>query len=340
MGSWSIIGEAKDITTVEETMAVEEAGNNVVCCQGSPMLGAEVILEGFTEENQATYTPEEEAKMLEEALEAAKKADQVVLFIGEDRLQSGEATSNATIQIPQIQQNLLERVAEINENIAVVLFSGRPLDLRDVQVKAKAILEVWMPGTEGAGAITDVLYGRYNPTGKLPMSFPYCVGQVPVHYNEYATGRPHVEGKDKDRFRSKYLDIPNAPLYPFGYGLSYTTFTVSEVSLDKDSMKDGESIRAAVTVKNTGTCAGTETIQLYLHDIAASVVRPVKELKDFRKVTLQPEEEARVEFTITEPQLRFLSENNIFESEAGIFEIFIGTDSTTTNKAKFTLEKQ
>ena len=340
MGSWSIIGEAKDITTVEETMAVEEAGNNVVCCQGSPMLGAEVILEGFTEENQATYTPEEEAKMLEEALEAAKKADQVVLFIGEDRLQSGEATSNATIQIPQIQQNLLERVAEINENIAVVLFSGRPLDLRDVQVKAKAILEVWMPGTEGAGAITDVLYGRYNPTGKLPMSFPYCVGQVPVHYNEYATGRPHVRGKDKDRFRSKYLDIPNAPLYPFGYGLSYTTFTVSEVSLDKDSMKDGESIRAAVTVKNTGTCAGTETIQLYLHDIAASVVRPVKELKDFRKVTLQPEEETRVEFTITEPQLRFLSENNIFESEAGIFEIFIGTDSTTTNKAKFTLEKQ
>ena len=327
MGSWSIIGEAKDITTVEETMAVEEAGNNVV-------------LEGFTEENQATYTPEEEAKMLEEALEAAKKADQVVLFIGEDRLQSGEATSNATIQIPQIQQNLLERVAEINENIAVVLFSGRPLDLRDVQVKAKAILEVWMPGTEGAGAITDVLYGRYNPTGKLPMSFPYCVGQVPVHYNEYATGRPHVEGKDKDRFRSKYLDIPNAPLYPFGYGLSYTTFTVSEVSLDKDSMKDGESIRAAVTVKNTGTCAGTETIQLYLHDVAASVVRPVKELKDFRKVTLQPEEETRVEFTITEPQLRFLSENNIFESEAGIFEIFIGTDSTTTNKAKFTLEKQ
>lgn len=340
MGSWSIIGEAKDITTVEETMAVEEAGNNVVCCQGSPMLGAEVILEGFTEENQATYTPEEEAKMLEEALEAAKKADQVVLFIGEDRLQSGEATSNATIQIPQIQQNLLERVAEINENIAVVLFSGRPLDLRDVQVKAKAILEVWMPGTEGAGAITDVLYGRYNPTGKLPMSFPYCVGQVPVHYNEYATGRPHVRGKDKDRFRSKYLDIPNAPLYPFGYGLSYTTFTVSEVSLDKDSMKDGESIRAAVTVKNTGTCAGTETIQLYLHDVAASVVRPVKELKDFRKVTLQPEEETRVEFTITEPQLRFLSENNIFESEAGIFEIFIGTDSTTTNKAKFTLEKQ
>mgnify|MGYP000664111360 CR=1 FL=1 len=341
MGSWSIIGEVKDVKTIREVLKQENLAENVVFAQGSPMLGADVVLEGFTEGTQeSSCTPQEEAQMLEEAVKAAAGAKKVVLCIGEDRLQSGEATSNANIQIPEIQQKLLDRVAEVNDNIVVVLFSGRPLDIRDIKAKAKAILEVWMPGTEGAGAIADVLYGAYNPTGKLPMSFPYCVGQVPVHYNEYATGRPHVEGKDKDRFRSKYLDIPNAPLYPFGYGLSYTTFTVSEVSLDKDSMKDGESIRAAVTVKNTGTCAGTETIQLYLHDVAASVVRPVKELKDFRKVTLQPEEEARVEFTITEPQLCFLSENNIFESEAGIFEIFIGTDSTTTNKAKFTLEKQ
>lgn len=341
MGSWSIIGEAKDVKTIEEMLKQEDLAEHAVFAQGSPMLGADVVLEGFTEgEQTSSSTPEEEVQMLEEAVKAAAGAKKVVLCIGEDRLQSGEATSNANIQIPEIQQKLLDRVAEVNENIIVVLFSGRPLDIRAIKAKAKAILEVWMPGTEGAGAIADVLYGAYNPTGKLPMSFPYCVGQVPVHYNEYATGRPHVEGKDKDRFRSKYLDIPNKPLYPFGYGLSYTTFAVSEVSLDKNSMKDGESIQAAVTVKNTGTCAGTETVQLYLHDVAASVVRPVKELKDFRKVTLQPGEEASVKFTITEPQLRFLSENNIFESEAGIFEVFIGTDSTTANKAKFTLEKQ
>jgi len=341
MGSWSIIGEAKDVKTIEEMLKQEDLAEHAVFAQGSPMLGADVVLEGFTEGTQtSSSTPEEEVQMLEEAVKAAAGAKKVVLCIGEDRLQSGEATSNANIQIPEIQQKLLDRVAEVNENIIVVLFSGRPLDIRAIKAKAKAILEVWMPGTEGAGAIADVLYGAYNPTGKLPMSFPYCVGQVPVHYNEYATGRPHVEGKDKDRFRSKYLDIPNKPLYPFGYGLSYTTFAVSEVSLDKNSMKDGESIQAAVTVKNTGTCAGTETVQLYLHDVAASVVRPVKELKDFRKVTLQPGEETSVEFTITEPQLRFLSENHIFESEAGVFEVFIGTDSTTANKAKFTLEKQ
>ena len=145
--------------------------------------------------------------MLLEAVNAAKEADVVVLAIGEDRLQSGEATSNANIRIPEIQQRLLERVSKVNENVVVVLFNGRPLDLRDVVSKAKAVLEVWMPGTEGANAIADVVFGAYAPSGKLTMSFPYSVGQVPVHYNEYSTGRPHVPGKDKDRFRSKYLDI-------------------------------------------------------------------------------------------------------------------------------------
>ena len=167
--------------------------------------------------------------MLQEAVQAAEEADIVVLAIGEDRLQSCEATSNANIRIPEVQEALLDRIAEVNQNIVVVLFSGRPLDIREINKKAKAILQVWLPGTEGARAIADTLFGKYNPSGKLPMSFPYCVGQVPVHYNEYSTGRPHVEGKDKDRFRSKYLDIPNEPLYPFGYGLSYTTFEVSDI---------------------------------------------------------------------------------------------------------------
>ena len=171
------------------------------------------------------------------------------------------------------------------------------------------------------------------------MSFPYCVGQVPVHYNEYSTGRPHVEGKDKDRFRSKYLDIPNEPLYPFGYGLSYTTFEVSDIHLDRTWMDTSGQIEAEVTVKNTGNCTGTETLQLYIHDIAASVVRPVRELKDFKKVTLRPGEEKKVVFTITEQQLFFLTENGIYESEAGEFEIFIGKDSLTDNKASFVLKK-
>ena len=339
MGSWSFIGDAKDVTNLEEAVKAQADTTNMSFHAGSPMLGSDIRLEGFGEAMEQSHTPEEEEAMLLEAVNAAKEAEVVVLAIGEDRLQSGEATSNANIRIPEIQQRLLERVSKVNENVVVVLFNGRPLDLRDVVSKAKAVLEVWMPGTEGANAIADVVFGAYAPSGRLTMSFPYSVGQVPVHYNEYSTGRPHVPGKDKDRFRSKYLDIPNAPLFPFGYGLGYTSFEISDVTLDKTELGMENEIKASVTVKNTGDTAGTETVQLYIHDVAASVVRPVKELKDFRKVTLQPGEEQKVEFTINEKELRFLTENERVESENGVFEVFIGSDSTTENKAEFVLKK-
>lgn len=339
MGAWSFIGDAKDVTNLEEAVKAQADTTNMSFHTGSPMLGSDIRLEGFGEEMEQSHTPEEEEAMLLEAVNAAKEADVVVLAIGEDRLQSGEATSNANIRIPEIQQRLLERVSKVNENVVVVLFNGRPLDLRDVVSKAKAVLEVWMPGTEGANAIADVVFGAYAPSGKLTMSFPYSVGQVPVHYNEYSTGRPHVPGKDKDRFRSKYLDIPNAPLFPFGYGLSYTSFAISDVKLDKAELGMEDEIKASVTVKNIGDTKGTETVQLYIHDVAASVVRPVKELKDFCKVTLQPGEETEVIFKITEEELRFLTENERVESENGAFEVFIGSDSTTENKAEFVLKK-
>lgn len=339
LGAWSFIADAKDVMTLQEAVQEQYVSENSTFCQGSPMLGADICLEGFGEQQQQSYTQEQEDHMLQEAVQAAEEADIVVLAIGEDRLQSGESTSNANIRIPEVQEALLDRIAEVNQNIVVVLFSGRPLDIREINKKAKAILQVWLPGTEGARAIADTLFGKYNPSGKLPMSFPYCVGQVPVHYNEYSTGRPHVEGKDKDRFRSKYLDIPNEPLYPFGYGLSYTTFEVSDIHLDRTWMDTSGQIKAEVTVKNTGNFEGTETLQLYIHDIAASVVRPVRELKDFKKVTLRPGEEKKVVFTITEQQLLFLTENGIYESEAGEFEIFIGKDSLTDNKASFVLKK-
>ena len=339
LGAWSFIADAKDVMTLQEAVQEQYVSENSTFCQGSPMLGSDICLEGFGEQQQQSYTQEQEDHMLQEAVQAAEEADIVVLAIGEDRLQSGESTSNANIRIPEVQEALLDRIAEVNQNIVVVLFSGRPLDIREINKKAKAILQVWLPGTEGARAIADTLFGKYNPSGKLPMSFPYCVGQVPVHYNEYSTGRPHVEGKDKDRFRSKYLDIPNEPLYPFGYGLSYTTFEVSDIHLDRTWMDTSGQIKAEVTVKNTGNFEGTETLQLYIHDIAASVVRPVRELKDFKKVTLRPGEEKKVVFTITEQQLLFLTENGIYESEAGEFEIFIGKDSLTDNKASFVLKK-
>ncbi len=337
MGSWSLTGDEKDIATLKEAVMNSALGENAVFCCGSPMLDNDVSLEGFQDCIKEEIPREEQERMLAKAEETARNAEIVVMALGEDRLQSGEATSRADIQIPGIQQELFERVCRVNHQVIVVLFCGRPLDIRKIAEKAKGILVAWLPGTEGAGAITDVLSGDYSPCGKLPMSFPYCVGQVPVHYNEYATGRPHVPGKDKDRFRSKYLDIPNTPLYPFGYGLSYTEFSISPVELSSSSMTRQGQITASVMVRNTGNVKGTETVQMYIHDIAASVVRPVKELKSFLKVTLEPGEEQKVSFAITDRELRFLSENGIWESELGEFEVFIGGSSATENAAVFSL---
>ena len=335
MGAWSITGETKDVATLREAVLEQRADTDAVFCCGCPMTDSGRKLEGFLECTDEMVSAEEQQRMLDEAVEAAKACGQVVLLLGEDRRQSGEAASSAGIQIPGIQQELLDRVCSVCDQVAVVLFSGRPLDIRQIAEKAQAVLLAWMPGTEGARALVDVLSGRYSPSGKLPMSFPYCVGQVPVHYNEYPTGRPHVPGKDKDRFRSKYLDIPNSPLYPFGFGLTYTSFSVSPVVLDRDHMTKDEILTASVTVRNTGSVEGTETVQLYIRDIAASVVRPVKELKGFCKVTLQPDEQQNVRFFITEKELRFLTENGRWESEPGAFEVFIGTSSLANAPTRF-----
>ena len=337
MGSWSLFGDEKDALTLKEALQESALAENGMFCDGSPMLDADMELEGFEASAWESFSEEEIQEKFDEAIEMAKRAEMVVLALGEDRLQSGEATSNANIKIPKIQLKLLEEVSKVNKHIAVVLFCGRPLDIREIAEKAEAVLVVWMPGTEGAHAIVDVLEGSYSPCGKLPMSFPYSVGQVPVHYNEYSTGRPHVKGKDKDRFRSKYLDIPNQPLYPFGYGLSYTEFEIGEIQLDKKRMSREEKITASVTVRNTGERAGEETVQLYIHDLWASIVRPVKELKAFKKVFLQPGEVQTVSFEITNDMLCFISENERYESENGEFEVYIGNSSETKNKKVFEL---
>ncbi len=335
MGAWSLTGETKDVATLREAVLEQRADTDAVFCCGCPMTDRDMKLEGFLECMDEMVSAEEQQRMMDEAVEAAKACGRVVMLLGEDRRQSGEAASSAGIQIPGIQQELLDRVCAVCDQVAVVLFSGRPLDIRRIAEKAQAVLLAWMPGTEGARALVDVLSGRYAPSGKLPMSFPYCAGQVPVHYNEYPTGRPHVPGKDKDRFRSKYLDIPNAPLYPFGFGLTYTSFRVSPVRLDRDHMAKDDVLTASVTVRNTGPAEGTETIQLYIHDVAASVVRPIKELKGFCKVTLQPGEQKDICFPITERELRFLTENGRWESEPGAFEVFIGTSSLADMPARF-----
>ena len=339
ISSWSIAGNTNDCVTIKE--AAEEIFdlNKTAFCQGCTILSPEYKLVGFDGMYQKETGPEEKpdlAKLLAEAIAAAKEADLVVLPLGEHYLQSGEATSRAMIEVPEIQMNLLREVAKVNENIVVILFNGRPLDLREITGLAKSVLEVWIPGTEGGHAIIDTLTGKNNPSGKLPMTFPYCVGQIPVHYNQFSTGRPNLPGM-QERFRSKYIDIPNEPLYPFGYGQSYTSFEISPVTLSSPELTAGETITAKATIKNTGNISGTEVIQLYLQDVTASVVRPVRELKGLKRVTLEPKQELEVSFTIDEPMLRFLKENGKFESEAGLFRIWIGNNSQTENMAEFNL---
>ena len=238
ISTWAISGDVKDCVTIREAAEEVFDSTKTTYVQGSAFMPQGYVFEGFDQAGNVLpveYTEAERTQMLQEAIEAAKQAEIVVMPIGEYYLQSGEATSRGDIRIPEPQLVLLREIAKVNANIVVVLFNGRPLDLREVEENAKAVLEVWLPGTEGGHAIVDALTGKVNPSGKLPMSFPYCVGQIPVYYNHLATGRPNDPQK-KERYLSKYLDIPNEPLYPFGYGLSYTAFTISDVILSSDRL--------------------------------------------------------------------------------------------------------
>lgn len=339
ISTWAISGDVKDCVSMQEAAEEVFDSTRTTYVQGSAFMPQGYVFEGFDQAGNVLpveYTETERTQMLQEAVEAAGQAEVVVMPIGEYYLQSGEATSRGDISIPQPQLALLREVAKVNENIVVVLFNGRPLDLREVKAYAKAVLEVWLPGTEGGHAVIDVLTGKVNPGGKLPMSFPYCVGQIPVYYNHLQTGRPNDPSR-KERYLSKYLDIPNEPLYPFGYGLSYTTFTISDVTLSQDGLtKDGE-IKASVSVKNTGEREGSNVLQLYIRDVTASVARPVKELKGFEKVSLKPGESREISFVITEEMLRFVRADGIYGSEPGLFRVWISDSSDSGNAAEFRL---
>lgn len=338
-GSWSIFAEDDTCTTIKAGILNNYPDSQVSFAPGCPMVNPDIQIIGFQKTPQIEALNSESAieKAMEEAISLAKSADKVVLTLGEHREYTGEAASRANITIPDVQLNLFNRICEVNPNVCVVLFNGRPLDIREIAEKAKAILEVWLPGTEGGHAIARVLFGDQAPSGKLSMSFPYCVGQVPVYYSHLNTGRPFRGDYRGSRLASKYLDIPNEPLYPFGYGLTYTTFSYSDLSLSNTSLVAGEEITVSVNLTNTGHRTGTETVQMYLRDLSASVARPVRELKGFQKITLSPDEQAVVSFHITEEMLRFYNINMDYCSEPGIFEVFIGSDSLAVNKTEFTL---
>lgn len=338
-GAWSFLGDSQDAVTIQEGVEKVYQQNLLTYAKGSPMLDeseeAKIMVEGFYHEKENRGN---EQKLLEEALALAEEADVVVLALGEHFQQTGEGASRADITLPQPQMNLFREIKKTNKKVAVILFSGRPLDIRELAEEADAILEVWMPGTEGGTAIAETLAGIHNPSGKLSMSFPWCVGQVPVFYNQPSTGKPYHDGEKSGRFRSRYLDIPNGPLYPFGYGKSYTVFEYLDYYITSEILRKEGSITAGVTIKNTGEHEGTETVQLYIQDCFASVVRPVKELKGFQKIKLKPGEEQEVSFAITEPMLRFWKSEGIKDSEAGEFKVYIGTDSNCETALGFYLE--
>ena len=335
-GAWSIFADDQDTVTIKAALSRHPKTANVPVAPGCPISDPDQPVMGF----QRAVPPDDmdaEAALLE-AVSLSKQAKKVVLCLGEHRECAGEAASRGDITLPKCQLRLLDEVAKVNPNIIVVLFGGRPLDIRPLKEKAKAILAAWLPGTEGGTAVVRTLLGESNPSGRLSMCFPYSVGQLPIHYNHLNTGRPFHGDYHAFRFGSKYQDIPNEPLYPFGFGLSYTSFAYSPVRLSADCMTKQGSITASVTVTNTGDLPGTETVQLYLHDLAASVARPVRMLKGFRKLTLNPGEQRDVSFSVTEDMLRFYDRSMQYVSEPGDFDVFIGPDSQTDNKARFALK--
>jgi len=240
----------------------------------------------------------------------------------------------SNIALQPSQQKLLQALVKTGKPVVVILFNGRPMTLPWEEQHANAILDVWFPGTEGGNAIADVLYGKYNPSGKITTSFPVNVGQIPIHYNHKRTGRPFDGNVNSAKFKSNYLDVSNDPLYPFGFGLSYTSFTYSDLKLSKTSLKGNETLTATVTLTNSGKYAGEEVVQLYISDPVASVTRSVKDLKGFQKVSLNAGESKEVSFKITTGSLKFYNTDLKYDWESGEFIVHIGTNSRDLSSGK------
>jgi beta-glucosidase len=278
---------------------------------------------------------DDSAQYFQEAIRTARAADVVVLALGEAALMSGEAASRADISLPGVQLELAKELHQLEKPLVVVLMNGRPLTINWLDENVPAILETWFLGTEAGNAIADVLFGDYNPSGKLPITFPRSVGQIPLYYNHKNTGRPLSENK----YTSKYLDIPNTPLYPFGFGLSYTTFEYADLQLDTPEITVNDTLMVSVKVTNTGQHAGEEVVQLYIQDLVGSVTRPVKELKGFQKIALEPGQAQTITFPISKADLSFYRSDMTFGTEPGTFKIFVGTNSDETLSAEFVLNE-
>ncbi|WP_452222696.1 beta-glucosidase BglX [Lacinutrix chionoecetis] len=328
LGSWRIAAEDSTAISVLEGLK-KYSGNTITYAKG-----ADVVVDNpnFITEVKINSTDKSE---FGKAVSIAKTADVVIMVLGEHGFQSGEGRSRTDLGLPGVQQELLETIYKANKNVVLVLNNGRPLAIKWADANVPAIVEAWQLGTQSGNAIAQVLYGDYNPSGKLPMSFPRSIGQVPIYYNYKNTGRPSLPGADVV-FWSHYQDEKNDPLYVFGHGLSYTTFSYKNLKVN-NSFKDSKEITVSVTLTNTGKTEGKEVVQLYLRDMYASITRPVKELKGFEIVALNPGESRNITFTLTENELGFFNNTGQFIVEPGDFKVFVGTSSKANLEAKFTL---
>ena len=342
LGSWSAAGRDKQTITVRQGLqATVGTQGRLVYARGANITDDKHIVDYLNflnwDDPEVVQDKRSPQAMIGEAVQAAANADVIVAAVGESRGMSHESSSRTSLSLPQSQLDLLKALKATGKPLVLVLMNGRPLDLNWARENASAVLETWYTGTEGGNAIADVLFGDVNPSGKLPLTFPRSVGQIPSYYNHPRVGRPYTEGKPGN-YTSQYFDEPNGPLYPFGYGLSYTEFKLSDVSLSQPTMQADGKVEASVTVKNIGRRAGATVVQLYIRDVAASVVRPVKELKDFRKLMLQPGEEKQVRFSIDRKALSFYNAKLEYVAEPGEFQVQVGLDSKDVKTASFNLQ--
>lgn len=329
LGSWRIAAEDNSAVSVLEGMQ-QYKGNQLVFEKGADVTIGETTFIDELIVNTSDKSGFEAAKKV------AVTANVVVMVLGENGFHSGEARSRSNLDLPGVQQELLEEIYKVNPNIVLVLNNGRPLALPWAAKHIPAIVEAWQLGTQSGNAVAQVLYGDYNPSGKLPMSFPRNVGQCPIYYNFHSTGRP-MNAAD-NVFWSHYMDVENTPQWSFGFGLSYTTFEYKNLKLDKESYKKGEKINVSIELSNTGNFDGKEVVQLYIRDVSASVSRPVKELKGFELVSLKKGEKKTVHFTLTEKELGFYNNDGDYIVESGNFKVFVGTNSDDVKEAGFVLK--
>jgi len=331
-GTWSVAADfSKSISVLAGLKDAAGSNAQILYAKGSNLDEDAIFEKNATMFGKSLQRdPRSAGEIRDEALQIASQADVIVAALGESAEMTGEASSRTNISIPQTQQDLLKALLKTGKPVVLVLFTGRPLAIKWENENVPAILNVWFGGSEAGHAIADVLFGDKDPSGKLSTTWPQNAGQIPLYYNHKNTGRPLAAGAWFQKFRSNYLDVSNDPLYPFGYGLSYTHFTYSELELSSQSLKGDQRLTASITVTNDGARAGKEVVQLYLRDRVGSITRPVKELKGFQKISLQPGESKKVRFVISPEDLKFYNSNLKYDWEPGTFDIMVGGNSRDT----------